>query len=47
MARRLQDLVAGQIDLQIEPASNFYAQVKAGTIKPYAITSKTRGRRGA
>ena len=27
---------------QIEPASNFYAQVKAGTIKPYAVTSKTR-----
>jgi tripartite-type tricarboxylate transporter receptor subunit TctC len=39
----LQDLVAGQIDLQIEPASNFYAQVKAGAIKPYGITSKTRG----
>ncbi len=27
----LQDLVAGQIDLQIEPASNFFAQVKAGS----------------
>jgi tripartite-type tricarboxylate transporter receptor subunit TctC len=38
----LQDLVAGQIDLQIEPASNFYAQAKAGAIKPYAITSKVR-----
>ena len=38
----LQDLVAGQIDLQIEPASNFFAQAKAGAIKPYAITSKTR-----
>jgi len=38
----LQDLVAGQIDLQIEPASNFYAQVTAGAIKPYAITSKAR-----
>jgi len=38
----LQDLVAGQIDLQIEPASNFYAQVKAGAIKPYAITSNAR-----
>jgi tripartite-type tricarboxylate transporter receptor subunit TctC len=38
----LQDLVAGQIDLQMEPASNFYTQVKAGTIKPYAITSKMR-----
>ena len=38
----LQDLVAGQIDLQIEPASNFYAQAKAGAIKPYAITAKSR-----
>ena len=38
----LQDLVAGQIDLQIEPASNFYAQAKAGAIKPFAITSKER-----
>jgi tripartite-type tricarboxylate transporter receptor subunit TctC len=38
----LQDLVAGQIDLQIEPASNFYAQVKAGALKAYAITSKAR-----
>jgi tripartite-type tricarboxylate transporter receptor subunit TctC len=38
----LQDLVAGQIDLQIEPASNFFAQAKAGAIKPYAIASRTR-----
>ena len=38
----LQDLVAGQIDLQIEPASNFFAQAKAGAIKPYAIASKNR-----
>jgi tripartite-type tricarboxylate transporter receptor subunit TctC len=38
----LQDLVAGQIDLQIEPASNFFAQAKAGAIKPYAIAAKTR-----
>ena len=38
----LQDLVAGQIDLQIEPASNFFAQAKGGAIKPYAITSKNR-----
>lgn len=38
----LQDLVAGQIDLQMEPASNFYTQVKAGAIKAYALTSKRR-----
>jgi tripartite-type tricarboxylate transporter receptor subunit TctC len=41
-APALQDLVSGQIDFMIEPASNFYAQVRAGTVKPYAITSKTR-----
>jgi tripartite-type tricarboxylate transporter receptor subunit TctC len=41
-APALQDLVAGQIDLQMEPASNFYAQVKAGAIKPFAMTSKKR-----
>jgi tripartite-type tricarboxylate transporter receptor subunit TctC len=40
----LQDLVAGQIDLQIEPASNFYAQAKAGAIKPFAITSASRSK---
>ena len=38
----LQDLVAGQIDLQIEPASNFFAQAKAGAIKPYAVAAKNR-----
>ena len=38
----LQDLVAGQIDLQIEPASNFFAQAKAGAIKPFAMASKSR-----
>ena len=41
-APALQDLVAGQIDLMIEPASNFYEQIRAGTIKPYAITSAAR-----
>ncbi len=38
----LQDLVAGQIDLQMEPASNFYEQVKAGAIKAFALTSRQR-----
>jgi len=41
-APALQDLVAGQIDLQIEPASNFYEQVRVGTIKPFAITAAER-----
>ena len=38
----LQDLVAGQIDLQIEPASNFYQQAKAGAIKPFAMAAGSR-----
>jgi tripartite-type tricarboxylate transporter receptor subunit TctC len=41
-APALQDLVAGHLDLQIEPASNFYEQVRAGTIKPFAITAAER-----
>jgi tripartite-type tricarboxylate transporter receptor subunit TctC len=38
----LQDLVAGQIDLMIEPSSNFLSQVRAGAIKAYAVTAKDR-----
>ncbi len=38
----MQDLVGGQIDFMMEPASNFIGQVKAGTIKPYAVTAKAR-----
>ena len=38
----MQDLVAGQIDLMLEPASNFLAQVRAGALKAYAVTAKTR-----
>ncbi|TWA90382.1 Bug family tripartite tricarboxylate transporter substrate binding protein [Bradyrhizobium stylosanthis] len=38
----MQDLVAGQIDAMIEPASNFKALVGAGSIKTYAVTSKAR-----
>jgi tripartite-type tricarboxylate transporter receptor subunit TctC len=41
-APAMQDLVAGQIDLMIEPSSNFLAQVRAGSLKAYAITAKTR-----
>jgi tripartite-type tricarboxylate transporter receptor subunit TctC len=37
-----QDLVAGQIDLMIEPSSNFQSFVQAGKIKAFALTSKTR-----
>jgi tripartite-type tricarboxylate transporter receptor subunit TctC len=38
----LKDLVAGQIDFMMEPASNFIGQVKVGNVKPYAVTSKVR-----
>jgi tripartite-type tricarboxylate transporter receptor subunit TctC len=38
----LQDLLAGQIDLMIEPSSNFLAQVREGAIKAYAVTAAAR-----
>jgi tripartite-type tricarboxylate transporter receptor subunit TctC len=38
----VQDLVAGQIDMMIEPSSNFVAQVGANTVNALAVTSKTR-----
>jgi tripartite-type tricarboxylate transporter receptor subunit TctC len=37
-----QDMVAGQIDLMIEPSSNFQSLVRAGSIKAFAVASKTR-----
>ena len=38
----VQDLVAGNIDLMIEPSSNSVAQVQAGTIRVLAVPAKTR-----
>ena len=38
----LLDLVAGQIDLIVDQASNSLAQVKAGKIRAYAVTSEKR-----
>jgi tripartite-type tricarboxylate transporter receptor subunit TctC len=38
----MQDLLAGQIDFQIEPSSNFQALVRAGNLKAIAITSAKR-----
>jgi tripartite-type tricarboxylate transporter receptor subunit TctC len=38
----MNDLVAGQIDLIIDQASNSMPQVRAGTIKAYAVTAKER-----
>ena len=41
-APAMQDLLAGQIDFMIEPSSNFKSLVAAGSVKPYAVTGKTR-----
>jgi tripartite-type tricarboxylate transporter receptor subunit TctC len=38
----VQDLIAGHIDLMIEPSSNFVAQLQAGTLKALAVTANTR-----
>jgi tripartite-type tricarboxylate transporter receptor subunit TctC len=41
-APAMNDLVAGQIDLMIDQTSNSISQVRAGTIRAYAITSQKR-----
>ena len=41
-APALNDLVAGQIDLIIDQTSNSIAQVRAGTIRAYAVTDDKR-----
>ena len=41
-APAMQDLLAEQIDFMIEPSSNFKALIGAGSVKPFAITGKTR-----
>ena len=38
----LTDLVAGQIDIMIDQTSNSIAQVRAGTIRAYAVTDDKR-----
>src|SRR5215510_678839 len=38
----MQDLLSGQIDFMIEPASNFRSMLGARSAKPFAITGKTR-----
>src|ERR1700739_2603415 len=38
----MQDLLGGQIDFMIEPASNFKSLLGAGSVKPFAITGKAR-----
>jgi tripartite-type tricarboxylate transporter receptor subunit TctC len=41
-APAMQDLPAGQIDFMIEPSSNFKSLLSAKSVKPYAITGRTR-----
>jgi tripartite-type tricarboxylate transporter receptor subunit TctC len=41
-APALNDLVAGQIDLIVDQASNSMQQIRAGKIRAYAVTAKTR-----
>src|ERR1700730_3531678 len=41
-APAMQDLLAEQIDFMIEPSSNFRSLVGAGSVKPDAITGRTR-----
>jgi tripartite-type tricarboxylate transporter receptor subunit TctC len=41
-APAMQDLLAGQIDFMMEPSSNFKSLVGAGSVRPYAVTGKTR-----
>jgi tripartite-type tricarboxylate transporter receptor subunit TctC len=38
----MQDLVAGQIDIMFDQAANSLPQVRSGTVKVYAVTSKSR-----
>jgi tripartite-type tricarboxylate transporter receptor subunit TctC len=41
-APAMQDLIAGQIDLMFDQASNSLPHVRGGRIKAYAVTAKTR-----
>jgi tripartite-type tricarboxylate transporter receptor subunit TctC len=41
-APAMNDLVAGQIDLIVDQTSNSIGQVRAGTIRAYAVTDSTR-----
>src|ERR1700692_4686097 len=41
-APALQDLMGGQIDMMFDQLSNALAQVRAGAVKGFAVTAKTR-----
>jgi tripartite-type tricarboxylate transporter receptor subunit TctC len=38
----MRDLIAGQVDMMIDPAANTLPQVRAGRIKAFAVTAKRR-----
>jgi tripartite-type tricarboxylate transporter receptor subunit TctC len=42
LPQAMQDLMAGQIDLMIDVAANSLSQMRAGTIKAYAVTAGSR-----
>jgi len=42
VAPAMQDLVAGQIDIKFDSPSTSLSQVRAGTIRAYAVTAKAR-----
>src|SRR5580704_18070150 len=41
-APAMQDLLAGQIDFMIEPSSNFKSLLGTKSVKPFAVTGKSR-----
>jgi tripartite-type tricarboxylate transporter receptor subunit TctC len=41
-APAMQDLIAGQIDMMFDQASNSLSQVRAGTVRAYAVTAPAR-----
>jgi tripartite-type tricarboxylate transporter receptor subunit TctC len=41
-APAIQDLIAGHIDLMVDQLSNSVPQVRAGTVRAYAVAAKTR-----
>lgn len=41
-APAMQDIIAGHIDLTLDQAANSLPQIRAGKIRPYAVTSKSR-----
>jgi hypothetical protein len=38
----MKDLIAGQVDIMIDPAASTWPQVRAGRIKAFAVTAKRR-----